>query len=655
MRRTRLLLAIAGALALSAPFGEGGSAPLAMMALHALALAFIVVTALGRISRGSGFRARGPTAAALVLLACGLTLAALSTLGAGYPLAGWLGLWDLLVAAGLFVAALHAGLPERHGPLLRNLLVASTGLQASLAVVRGISGGIAAAGESFLNPNHLAAFVAFGLMLCLGAADAARASRSRAAAGLWISIAAVHLLAVAILASRGAFLAIGVASLLFVAPRARGWPRGSRAAAAAGLVLIAAIGAGSLAARFSRAEDPYRYHRLSIWKASLAMLARRPLLGFGPGLFKHHSPAFNFPITASPIRYGRLFSGAHSAPLTLAVETGVPAAASLLACAALLALELLRRRDGRVPSGVEAGVGLALAALLAQGIVDDLQTRPALTLLPALAVGVALGAPGRRREEDGAAGRAPARAARPALLGFVLTAAVYLAAGAILLPYLAHREAGLARRLGRGGVARMASAARLNPLHPDYRHDLAMAELNAGPLEPERYARAALLLEQARRLKPIDYRFPLLMARLESRVGERAFEDAAAAARAASLYREAARLAPLDPRPLLELAGHLSARGREAEALEALERAVRLEPHFHRAHLLRATILLRIGDQRGAARALESLSRSRRRLASYEPASSYERDLLMVPEAEIERIEAWIRAAAAAAPDAASR
>jgi tetratricopeptide (TPR) repeat protein len=172
----------------------------------------------------------------------------------------------------------------------------------------------------------------------------------------------------------------------------------------------------------------------------------------------------------------------------------------------------------------------------------------------------------------------------------------------------------------------MRLAARLNPLHPGYRHDLAMAHLNSGPLDATRYAGAYLLLEEARRRDPVDPRYPLLMARLEAIAGDRLFGDPAAIEHATRLYREAAALAPLDPRPRLELARHLHAR-RPEEALAVLREALGLEPHYLRARLLEARVLFDLGRRDEARAAWQRAEASRVMLAALAPASGYAAEL----------------------------
>ncbi|HEU4403532.1 MAG TPA: O-antigen ligase family protein [Candidatus Polarisedimenticolia bacterium] len=635
---TRLVTPLAAALLLLAPFREGGRDPLALLYLHILALLYIVAVVGDRMAGRIPAHRPGEGRAVCVLAGLILALALAAARRAAYPLAAAFDLWDLAIALGLFMAALFSGSDGASLLALRGATVASTSLQSIVALVRLLIGGSEAAGASFLNPNHLAAFLTFGLILCVAAADEARAVGRRRAIGLWLGLGGLNLLGSLALQSRGALLGMVAALTLFAAFRWRAWPRPTQWRVAAGILLATALGGALLIERFARVEDPYRYHRLRIWSASLHMLWTRPLLGFGPGMFRHEAARFNFPLEEGPIRYGRTFQTAHSGLLTVAVEDGAPAALFLMSLAVVTIAGLLRRSVGpRVAA--HRGVGLALVALTVQGLVDDLQERPALTLLPALLAGTALAVawrreeseiegPGASKNDEATQGSRSPLPPRPGARAVVLVGAAYLFVAAILLPYLADREARAALRLGREGLQRMERAARLNPLQPEYRQALAMAALNSSLPAPERYARASLGLLEARRLKPIDDRFPLLLGRLEADVARPLFDDKSAARRATEFYREAARLAPLDPRPLLELAGWLDQNGEREEALAATAQALRLEPNFLRARILTASILLDLGRREEARGEERSLRASLLALKGYHPDSQYAADLV---------------------------
>jgi O-antigen ligase len=641
----RIAAALAALIVLVAPLGEGGRAPDVLFTLHTLTLLCLVLVWSGSPGprRPATDLLREPWVLLVAVAIAGVSLAVVSALRASYPLAAALGTLDLVVPLALFMTAAGTGTTEQDLVRLRATVVASTALQATLALVRWAQGGSVAASQSFLNRSHLAAFLVAGFCLALVAACAPVAPRR--ARAVWSAVAGLHVLGVFVLESRGAFAAVLAALLVFGALRfSRLSPRGRVMAIGAMLACVLAAWA-VLSARFSRAPDPYRYSRLAIWRASGEMIAERPLLGFGPGMFPHVSPRFNFPIEIGPVRYGRGFQGAHSGYLTLAAETGIPAALLILAALAGAIVLLLRSRSD--PQGLVHGTGLMLLALLAQGAVEDLQVRPALTIVPALLAGAAAAALRRGRLPSAFAGEVieVQNARRGGLLGRVVgvTCAAYVFIFACLRPYLADREAAAAMRSGSSGVAHMERAIRLNPLHPEFRNSLAMAILNSGPLSPDGYSRAATNLLEARRLKPIDYRFPLHLARLEERFATRLFDDASAQERAVSLYREAVRLAPLDPRPRLELAGHLLDLKRPSEALQAVREALVLEPSFVRARLLEASILLDIGrppEARDSLRLAESTLRS---LSGYVADSGYAAEIVKDARVERERLATVLR------------
>src|SRR6185503_16747431 len=99
--------------------------------------------------------------------------------------------------------------------------------------------------------------------------------------------------------------------------------------------------------------------------------------------------------------------------------------------------------------------------------------------------------------------------------------------------------------------------------------------------------------------------------------------DTGADARALALYGDAIRLAPTDPRPAMEAAGFLAARGRDAEALERLGTALAIEPNYRRARLIQIGLLAKLGRTDAARTAAAALAESDRVLASYTPDSGY--------------------------------
>jgi O-antigen ligase len=640
------------AIVLIAPFREGGREPVALLMLHLIAALLVV----------GSFWIRGlprPLPRATVVpAAAALGLAAVSAWRADYPFAAWLGFVDLAVVLLVFAAALVRGRRPGRASLVRAAVVAAALGQALLVFVRYRSGGVMAAGASFLNPNHLAAFLNIAIAIALAAVVDARARGSapaaaRRAVGGWAAVVATLLAAVLLLGSRGALLGLLAMTGLFLLLRWRSWGRAWRVAACALVGCMAVAGAARIVLRFAAADDPFRYHRVAIWRAAIGMIADRPLTGFGPGMFPHLASARNFPIDTGPLRYERRFDGAHAAPLTLAAEIGLPAAALALAAAIGVIVALLSRRAGGPAAGPAAtGVALAIAGLVAQGCVEDLHRRPALVLVPALLAGTALGA--RRRDDEdparppeGAPAGAGIRGWPAAGRAAAIVAVVYGVGLGVVLPWIAHQEAEAARRSGPAGIDRMRRAARLAPLQPEYRHDLAMAAINSGPPTAEAYAEAWRLIAEARRLKPIDPRFPLLLGRLETIAGNRLFHDRGAPGRAVALYREAIALSPHDPRPRLELGHYLIETDDLPGALAEARAALEVEPHFVRARILEASVLARLGRGAEAAAARAALEATLGVVRGFNPGSGYGREIVQDAPESRARLDDLLRGAPA--------
>jgi O-antigen ligase len=663
MRRAALLLA--GLVVLLSPFGEGGRRPEVLAVLHVAILLLILVAAISTFAAAGRGRPEGKGIGLLLGPAVFFAIANVAALEAGYPYAALLGVMDLLAAAGAVVsAAVILNRPEDPGRL-RALVVASTTIQSGLVLRALAAGGLEAAGRAFLNRNHLAAYLGVGLVLSAAAAEGAAKRAERRAAGGWALLAAIHLAAILPLQSRGVTLGLGASALAFLLLRWRVWSRRARVAA---LVLSVAVIGGCvvfLAIRFAAGGDPDRYTRVRIWKAAAQMIGAHPLLGIGPGMFPHEAARHNFPLDREPIRYARQFQGGHSALLTTAAETGLPATLILLAVGIGWIGALLPRQPA-VASGpglVDAtafGVGLSLVALLAQALVEDLQQRPAIVLTAALLAGSAIAASRRWRvrgaESPSSPGqhapghhapsqRAPSPvvpqrlALRPLTAAAVVVVVMWIAAGGVIGPWIGWRSAVRARAAGREGLPLMQRAARIDPWNAEYHADLAMATLNSGPPEPGSYARAAIELDLARRCHPGDARLALYRARLEARAGAGLLSDPGAEARAAALYKEAADLAPTDPRPRLEQAGQLSDRGRLEEAIAAAEAALAIEPNYRRARFLQIDLLERLHRDGDLAPAFNRLAATDAALSGYAPDSGYASEIAGDDEALRRRIE----------------
>ncbi len=610
------------ALLLLATLGEGGASPGGLLAVHsavaALALLAVLVPGL------SGER-RVPAPAAGFAFAAFALFALAGACLAPYRFAAFLVLQEIAAFAGAAFLAARCGpalAARMGGPLL-----AGAAFEGIVALVQKFRGDLRPAG-TFLNPNHLAAWLVAALLIGAGTAGTGRRPGGRARAAL----AAPAALVLAMLGSRGALLALiaGGGWLL-----ARSWdrfsPRTRRAAAAAGVLLVVAAAAG-VVWRFERG-DAFQYRRLAIWRASLGPAAASPWTGTGPGQFAAAAAGLNFPISEGPLRFARSFRSTHSDLLRLPAEFGLPATLAALAGLILASREIAkRRRSGRLPDGA-AGAVAALVALAVQAAVDNPSERPAIHLLVAVVLGSLLST--ELKEPARPRGRA-LRAATAAAL------AVLVVVGDVA-PYLAWRSArGLPRgRLDETGRERLRAALAWNPLHPDLwlhrAEDLASGRGFGAPV----YAEAREAAERAVRLEPADVRYRIGVARVEALACTKLFRDEATRARASARYDEASLRSRHDPFPLLEKGGFLLDAGDPAGARRSAEQALRIEPEAVPARLLLAESVLAEGAPGARERAARLLSEAEavaRRWAARPKGSPYEQNLLTLDASRVQVI-----------------
>lgn len=211
-------------------------------------------------------------------------------------------------------------------------------------------------GVGLYEPNYLAA----NLVLVIPVALALAASQPRRPTRLlWVGAAVLLVASLYLTSSRGGFLGLLVAALVFVYRR-----RGPAAAAGALALLVVAViptGLGERAAAtlFPSAEAPpgleasNEAHVALFW-AALRMISEAPLTGVGPYNFKDLSQAYSG-LDRPAI--------AHNTFLELAAEAGIPV---LLLFLLLLAAVFAAFRRAQAAAGT--GPQAAERALLAEGL-----------------------------------------------------------------------------------------------------------------------------------------------------------------------------------------------------------------------------------------------------------------------------------------------
>jgi hypothetical protein len=624
---------LGGALAVllaTATLGEGGATPPVTLWIHTGVVVILGVLLLLPERPGESLR-RVPAG----LRGATLVFAALTLVGAAVAPYRYAAVTTLL-EVGVFLAV--AWVAARNGPSLSRILstplLIAAALQGGLAIFQHFHDGTARPAGTFLNPSHLAGWLVAALFVGLGPVALGRS----AGAVVWRSVVAVPaIVAVCLAGSRGALLGLAAGAAWLVAsvwkrlgPRAR---TALLAASMAG-VILAAVGVVVRSASL----DPFRYQRLRIWEASLAVTWDRPWLGVGPGQWDAAANNVSFPLQAGPLRFERYVDSTHSDALRLPAELGWPAALAALLALALAVREIRRgRRDGRLDVST-AGATAALVALGVQALVDNLSARPAVYLLAAALLGALASVPGRRAAERAAT---PWRVGAAALLLFGLV----VADGS---PFVAWRlQQALPRgRLDAGQRLILEAALERNPLHPDLWLRAARDFAGDGSdWSLDDYATAREAAETATRLQPADARYALGLARLEGLAFGTLFGDVASRERAARRYRDAQELARHDPGIALEEGEFLLRAADPLGARRAAERALAIEPNSVPARLLLAEAILSAGApgaRERAAAIVDEADAIAQQWRDYPRVSDYARFHLALDARRVERIRGRI-------------
>lgn len=369
------------------------------------------------------------------------------------------------------------------------------------------------------------------------------------------------------LAAAGAALSIAaLGGLLF-------WtPVGARVA-----VVLEAAGAGAPDEDVLSRLEPSLAGRVALYQIAAQEVAERPILGYGPDNFVVGVPTYRSESEPREIQQS-LPTSAHSWVAYVAASTGVLGLVTFVSIAgSAFALAI---RGGYRPLALAAAV--ALAAYLGTGLttVNDVATDWLFWFFSGAIVATtaartdappdahARGARGARREPRRSGTRSLAAASAVA----VALALSATAVGAWSASRAARDSANL-RLIGNvpQAIERGEAATRSDPGRAEYWHVLGLAYVAA-----TRWTDASAAFERARSLAPHDVRHLGDWARAQLVLAGGG--DTAAGRRAAALAADAVRVDPNNPLAQLTNALVMQSTGRGPEALQAIERALALDP-----------------------------------------------------------------------------
>lgn len=410
----------------------------------------------------------------------------------------------------------------------------------------------------------------------------------------YLLLGALQLIVLALTGARAAWLGMLCASAVFAALWALTGARKRKALAgvllaivAAGILLVAVAVAGSSGATEPPPSPPSAAHldriaslgdlhsgssaaRLTIWRASLALVRERAWLGYGPETMQQ---VFERVYPPQLVYYqGRDVSvdRAHNLWLDLAVTAGIPgmlAFALLIGSIFAMGARALRSADDEWTRVASAALLAAVAGHLLnlQFSFDTIATATSFWLILALVVALArLQRHAVLDENHTPERRGHGRLA--ALLAFALAVSL------CLRPVLA--DVYFARSLDSGltqsrRIAGAQSAVRLWPFEAEYRAGLARAHMARGD-----FAAAERELFIARRFQPHSARHWVDLGDLYARWGEM---DPRYREHAASAYSIATTLAPQVAANHVALGRYLSHQGSFTGGERALQRAIELD------------------------------------------------------------------------------
>ncbi len=379
--------------------------------------------------------------------------------------------------------------------------------------------------------------------------------------------------------SRGAWLALGAVSLLwFLGFRNQFFQRWQTRAV---VVVVVLAGAALLARPY--VQQQWRTDvRPVIWKATLEMIAARPLLGHGLGTYVVVYPRYRLPEYFLRPKATNVTDHAHNELLEIAAEQGLIGLAATLwlwAMAVGCGFRACRRLDGANRCYLW-GIFGAMLVLMFHGLVDvDLRYLPNQSLLW-LSMGLVVGA-----DATPPRWRRIAIYPRPVhwcVAGVCLVFGMWISVSAVFRPVsadLQDRQARIAEERGdlRAAVQRAWNALLLDPFRLRTRYLLAGA-LSRLP-EPEAQEMA---IEQCLRIEELapDY------ADVTYNLGQ-LHRVASHPAEAVTYLRRAVEINPYNADQRIALASALHEAGRNDEALQQLDRVLQLQPHNPEARDLR--------------------------------------------------------------------
>ena len=179
--------------------------------------------------------------------------------------------------------------------------------------------------------------------------------------GWWWAACAASLSGVLLSLSRAYFIALGPGAVVLLWRKGRRWLLWALCAAAIVAALGLAFGPATVRNRVSAlwdVRDPSTAERIYLWAAGFRMWEDRPVLGWGPGIYKDTAEPYKAPYAAKvhyPDHEGFRTTGhCHNTYLMVAIQSGIVGLALFIAFCAAAFVKMAKQSDSALKYGAMA-------------------------------------------------------------------------------------------------------------------------------------------------------------------------------------------------------------------------------------------------------------------------------------------------------------
>lgn len=613
------------------PFNEGGNGYILQLITQLLLLLWATIWAIQTLRRGKiVFIFDWIDLFVLGFLAWSLVSSAFSA----YKYATILELIKIFSYTALFYLCRILFPLEKRRMLVLIAIVGSSAFQFLTALYLYLAHHTPVLQSGFVNTNNFACFLLIGINIGLsfivffrddtGHFSEKQIRIQKIAVGVLLGGMVIMLLAVQ---SRGAAVSLAGTGLFLTTLRKK--KLGLIFLILFCLLILLPMPGGSVFQRLRKADDPFAYQRIGIWKSSLKMVADHPAFGVGPGLFKYYGNTYTFPVEHLIARYGKRLNAAHNDLLQIAAELGIVGFVLFFGGICRVGYYSVVQLRKHPLSWQTVAASAGILGILIQGLFSNLLLSPAIAVMMALFSVILI---------DGAKHYDPKPVTFLASWRWYivfLVVGIYILIPVIGYPFLGHFSyLKYQKSMEEGDIPHAAehleTAIDYVPIHPTYHYSLGMLYLKAFRNLPnlDTFYGGYKALNEAIRYNPRNANFYNGLATLHREMFYRKLRTKPTAENALREYRRALQYNPYNPFFRLSMATLHAELGEFDQAIALLRQAVTIEPNFVGGYQMLGKMLSHLQQPTEAKEAFQQAEEILRRYDPQAQGADYVRSLL---------------------------